>query len=148
MIELDKVYQKMFIRAISYCSLCVAGGDCVAKLGTDDTMERHQPAIYTLFCLVSGKKKPFSVQIESNATVDALMTAIKLEKRSECDRFNDLDLFKVDVPVMDLKKLPGQIAALNLPEEMNPLWLVSDYYSASPPVRVLHILVKPLVDGK
>jgi hypothetical protein len=128
----------------------------VATLGAPHrraTMTDHEPAIYTILCLVVGENKLFSIKIQENATVDELKKAIKAEKGMFASVDADsLTLYPVNILVegrdLDVSKVRAQIAALHLSEEMNPLLELREYYSAAPPKEMLHLLVQPLSISK
>ena len=105
--------------------------------------------VHQLFCLVDGEMSYFSVKIRLDATVDELKKEIKTQKQPDFNSFaaDNLKLFSIDVPIGDKSKLPGQIAALK-PDEMNPAWKLSEYYSAPLAERAIHVLVKPPIGGK
>jgi Crinkler effector protein N-terminal domain len=109
------------------------------------TMAEHQPAHWKIFCVVAKQNRPFSVDIQPDATVDDLKKAIKTAKQATFDHFDadSLDLFKVDVPALDLIKDSKLIDGLDLTSMiMDPVFELRDYYSEPPPKYTIHVLVQ------
>jgi hypothetical protein len=108
-------------------------------------MAEHQPAHWKIFCVVFKQNRPFSVDIQPDATVDDLKKAIKTANQPAFDHFDadSLDLFKVDVPAPDPIKASKLIDGFDLTSmKMNPTFELRDYYSDSPPKYTIHVLVQ------
>jgi hypothetical protein len=111
-------------------------------------MTDHNPAIYTISCIVFGENRLFSVKIQENATVEELKEAIKAEKGMFASvSANRITLYPVNILIegddLDMSKVRAQIAVLHLSEQMRPSLKLHEYYSAAPPEKMLHILVQP-----
>jgi len=63
------------------------------------TMAERQLPNWRIFCVIIDENSPFSVKIQSDATVGELKRAIKVKKQPSFDDFaaDRLTLFKVDV---------------------------------------------------
>ena len=107
--------------------------------------------VYTLFCIVLGKKSTFSVKVDETQTVDELREAIKNKKPID---FKDVDadhltLHKIKIVIPDDKDKykaikdevtrPGYVFDPKI--ELYPMFKISEYFKQDPE-RGIHILVE------
>ena len=112
--------------------------------------------LYTLFCIVLGESKLFSVKVDETLSVDELRKKIKNEKPF---RFKDVDAdeltlhkIKVDIDISDTAKYKSKMdevsrldCVFNPKIELLPMQWISEHFGDSDPCKekTIHILVEP-----
>jgi Crinkler effector protein N-terminal domain len=109
-----------------------------------------KPKKYELFCLIVDEDNPFSVEIKSTATVDKLKKAIKTEKQPALDHIaaNELNLFKVKIPMGDKIQIEEGITALQQATAMSPGSQLNKCFPARLSNDTIYVLVQLPVTGK
>lgn len=101
---------------------------------------------YTIFCIIQGKKVPFSVKISPNATVDELKKWIKEKKKLKLDHIaaDELTLYRIDAAGSTGKERLAAVQAVqeDLPDAFDPVDRLVELYPSSPPEEMIHVLVK------
>jgi hypothetical protein len=113
-------------------------------------MAEHQPAKWTLFCIVIDGENPFPVEIQSNETVGALKEAIKLQKQHDFDDFaaNRLTLYLINAPEDDLAENVKQPLTIKPLTALKATKQVGDLLPDGPAKETVHILVRAPALGK
>ena len=108
------------------------------------------PKKYDFFCLIVGEDNPFSVEIKPAATVDKLKDAIKAKKQLALDYIaaNELNLFKVEIPMGNKRKIEEGITALHQATAMSPGSQLNKCFSGRLSNDKIYILVQLPITGK
>lgn len=109
------------------------------------TMTDTQSINWKIFCVVVDEKVPFSVKIQSDATVDELKKAIKEKQKPKLDNFaaSDLTLFKADLSDgADLEENANRLLATK-PTPLMATDELSQILQPAPSKGKIHILVQP-----
>jgi Crinkler effector protein N-terminal domain len=109
-------------------------------------MPSHQEESYTIFCVIVGQNKPFSIEIESSKTVDTLKKVIKEEAQISTPA-HQLDLYHVEIP--DGKDLAKAVEKkmLEHPAELMPRKKLAVVFKDGLKEETL-IIVQPPESGK
>jgi hypothetical protein len=111
---------------------------------TDATMAEHQPALYTIFCLLIGEAA-FSVKIRPDATVDELKKVINAEKKLVAsEHANRLTLFEVNIDDDDdlVEKAKQHLNTQPPPKPLRATNELSALFPDTPAKGTVHILVQ------
>ena len=107
-------------------------------------MAEHQPAKWTLFCLVANENTPFPVEIQSDKTVGVLKEAIKIKKPNDFANIDAdrLTLYLINLPDNDnlaenvKQELTKPLTALRATKQLG------DLLPGSPAKETVHILIQ------